>query len=169
MVRPAKKSVSERLLEKYVVLDNGCWQWQGAVSSHYGTIKASQTLDGGRRTLLVHRLSYEIHKGPIPEGLQIDHLCHNKLCINVEHLEAVTSQVNCMRKLNKDNQYVNRAHCSQGHEYSWDNTSYTKSGSRVCLSCQRARQTGYRNNNRKAYNDYIREWRRKKRESQQIS
>ena len=53
----------------------------------------------GKR-ILAHRLAYEAFYGPIPKNLEIDHLCHNKSCVNVNHLEAVTHQVNSQRRKN---------------------------------------------------------------------
>lgn len=79
---------------------NGCWNWTGSKSAKtkgrklpcvYGGFR----LNGG--TMPAHRASYEIHKGKIPTGLQIDHLCRNTLCVNPAHLEAVTNEVNVRR------------------------------------------------------------------------
>lgn len=84
-----------------------CWEWQGPTSGGYGVIGA-----GGRKCPLIrtHRLSYELLKGPIPDGLEIDHLCKNRRCCNPEHLEAVTKAENLRRV------WVNHTHCPRGHE-----------------------------------------------------
>lgn len=72
----------------------GCWVWQRSVASNdYGCLGV------GRKTVLAHRYFYEKYKGPIPEGMQIDHLCMNKLCVNPDHLEAVTQEENQARYL----------------------------------------------------------------------
>lgn len=69
-----------------------CWLWQGQQNRNgYGRIK----IQG--RWLMVHRVSYELHIGPIPEGLVLDHLCRNRLCCNPQHLEAVTVRENTLR------------------------------------------------------------------------
>lgn len=69
-----------------------CWSWTGCLNSKgYGCAQHEGKVQ------LTHRISYEVHNGPIPTGLQIDHLCRNKRCCNPTHLEAVTGKVNCER------------------------------------------------------------------------
>lgn len=85
-----------RLLEKTTILADpeACWQWQGCTNgTGYGQI----SLDAKMR--YAHRLAYELMVGPIPEGLVIDHLCRNKGCVNPDHLEAVTTEVNNARRV----------------------------------------------------------------------
>ena len=79
-------------LSRYKEDDRGCWIWQGAVhKSGYGSIKWK-----GKATV-AHRAVYEIVKGDIPESLVVDHLCSVKLCVNPDHLEAVSSSKNTQR------------------------------------------------------------------------
>ena len=73
----------------------GCHFWTGRLSRGYGMIRAN-----GKR-IPAHRFSYELAKGPIPEGLQVDHLCKNKSCVNPDHLEAVTQAENTRRACKK--------------------------------------------------------------------
>jgi hypothetical protein len=70
-----------------------CWPWVGA-KSHDGYARF-RTSDA--RTIIAHRMAYEMRVGPIPEGLTLDHLCRNKLCMNPAHLEAVTRRENMLR------------------------------------------------------------------------
>ena len=110
-----------------------CWEWGGGVvSSGYGRVG----IDGKRK--LVHRVAYESIIGPIPDGLQIDHLCRNILCYNPEHLEAVTQKENLRRG---DNHNRKKTHCPRGHPYSSDNLmSGTRRGGgkrRRCKECNK--------------------------------
>lgn len=81
-----------------------------------------------------HRLMYELFIGPIPEGLQIDHLCSNRACINPEHLEAVPPHVNKMRGRAGEWQKA-KTHCPHGHEYTEENTWRSHRGHRYCRAC----------------------------------
>ena len=82
-------------MQSKVVLDRGCWVWIGARNkAGYGSTSAGKR----NKSMLAHRRSYEALVGPIPEGLEIDHLCFNTSCINPEHLEPVTSAENQRRK-----------------------------------------------------------------------
>jgi hypothetical protein len=93
-----------RFRAKVRIDESGCWLWTAAarrtryksVVYSYGTYSVDGTPSGQR---LAHRVSYELFTGPIPQGLEVDHLCHNKLCVNPSHLVAVTHQENCKRRL----------------------------------------------------------------------
>lgn len=122
-----------------VVIDpsSGCWQWTGArrgsptVLGYYGGLQ----VDG--RQLAVHRYVYELLVGPIPDGLQIDHLCRNPPCCNPDHLEAVTQRTNLLRGNGISAKNASRTHCAQGHEYTPENTVYRKGRGRWCRACNR--------------------------------
>lgn len=76
------------------VAESGCWEWQGAKNSRgYGCVAVNG------KSQLAHRRAFELLVGPIPPGLQIDHLCRVQTCCNPEHLEAVTPLVNKRRGL----------------------------------------------------------------------
>lgn len=83
-----------------------------------------------------HRVSYEWEYGPIPDGLQIDHLCRNRACILPEHLEAVSAGENLRRSLMPLIRALDRAmpNCPRGHAYDEANT-YTHNGCRRCRKC----------------------------------
>jgi HNH endonuclease len=101
-----------------------CALWTGAVtSSGYGSLRHEG------RTVQAHRKAWEDANGPIPDGLHIDHLCRNRLCINPEHLEPVTPGENTRRA----RRIV--THCPQGHEYTEANTLRNGNGNRYCRTC----------------------------------
>src|SRR6185437_4997717 len=85
MPGPKPIPMAERFSRYYIPEPNtGCWLWFGADNGHYGQLKSN------RKTWLAHRVSYELHVGPIPPGMEIDHQCRLKLCVNPDHLRAVT-------------------------------------------------------------------------------
>ena len=99
-----KANTVEKMLGKYVRYEDACWVWTGKIAKNgYG--HASKDW----KTHLAHRLVYEALVGPIPEGLQLDHLCRNKACVNPAHLEPVTQQVNM------DRYSATVTHCPKGH------------------------------------------------------
>lgn len=71
---------------------DSCWNWTGTKSNGYG--RMDRTKDGISKQYLVHRVSFEMNNGPIPDGKVIDHICHNTLCVRPEHLQAVTQKQN---------------------------------------------------------------------------
>lgn len=76
---------------QYVVRDDGCWQWQGRLNAGgYGTLH----IDGCN---LAHRWHWQNINGPVPDGLDLDHLCRNRACCNPAHLEPVTRRTNVRR------------------------------------------------------------------------
>lgn len=119
--------------------NSGCWLWDGCTTVGYGRIY----MDG--KLALAHRVSYEAHKGPIPDGLQVDHLCRVKSCVNPDHLEAVTAKENMSRvptsaaTLKRD-----QTHCIHGHKYTQANTYRRPDGRRMCRECNRIRAYRYR-------------------------
>src|SRR3990167_623819 len=75
-----------------------CWQWTGACGGDgYGVFRIGSHTDGSRRMIAAHRFAYMALVGPIPEGLESDHLCRNHPCIKPAHIELVTSSVNSLR------------------------------------------------------------------------
>jgi hypothetical protein len=115
--------------------DNGCWQWLGSQKSKgYGAF----AVDG--KTMCAHRVSWELAVGPIPAGMEMDHLCRNPGCVNPDHLEVVTRRENSLRGMSFAGVNARKTHCPQGHPYDEENTSTnTTTGGRLCRSCCRAR------------------------------
>lgn len=127
--------------------NSGCWLWIGTDNGNgYGRGYCRHT----KRTKLAHRLVWETHHGPVPIGLQLDHLCRTKCCVNPAHLEPVTPSVNVKRgfspKRARDIGRLLRAavtHCPHGHEYTPANTYHKRDHrfpgvtSRCCRACNR--------------------------------
>lgn len=116
-----------------VVNSTGCWLWTGQVRTNgYG-----QAPTGKRKgRAAAHRFVYEFHMGPIPEGLELDHLCSTPLCVNPEHLEPVTHAENVRRGRSGAHNKVKTA-CPQGHKYDEVNTKWYQ-GRRYCRACANA-------------------------------
>lgn len=85
-------TIAERLWQR-VRKTEGCWEWEGSTTkAGYGQIFNGSP--GQNSMTYTHRLAYELLVGPIPDGLEIDHLCRNKVCCNPAHLEPVTPAEN---------------------------------------------------------------------------
>lgn len=128
-----------RFTRKFTVDANGCWVWTAAVESGgYGHMNV-----GGRagKMMRAHRLSYEHYIGPIPAGLDLDHLCRVRRCVNPAHLEAVTRRVNLLRGETLTAACAAATHCPQGHPYDGENTYVRtdagREGQRQCKACNR--------------------------------
>jgi HNH endonuclease len=124
---------------------NGCWLWGGSRSAAgYGMFYVGA---GGRT--LAHRYAYELVRGGVPHGRELDHLCRNPACVNPEHLEPVTHRTNVLRGTSPSALSATSSSCPNGHEYTPETTWLTPSGGRRCLTCFTA-QRSRRNVNRRA-------------------
>jgi hypothetical protein len=124
---------------------DGCWLWTGATNvGGYGRFNIYG------RTIAAHRLSYEATVGPIGPGLQIDHLCRNKLCVNPAHLEPVTQQENNRRSYSPSAVNARKTRCQHGHEMAGANLWVNpKTGYRQCRQCNNARRRASRKRTRR--------------------
>lgn len=115
-----------------------CWLWTGPLNDQgYGRYFPNAE---SPRPIRAHRAAYEFFVGPIPEGLELDHLCRVRHCVNPEHVEPVTHAENVRRGAAGNNKRA-KTHCPQGHPYSGDNL-YLYPGPRVhrgCRACVRLR------------------------------
>jgi hypothetical protein len=131
----------ERLLAGLTYEPNtGCWLWVKCSSNGYGLIYVMG------KNKHAHRLAYEELVGPIPEGLDIDHLCRVRACCNPAHLEPVTRGVNISRGMLPTmarERFSKITHCPQGHAYDEKNTYFYKGSERSCRACSREHQKRY--------------------------
>lgn len=134
VARPAE----ERFWPKVAMQPDGCWRWVGATQNNgYGVLAMP-----GRRVVLAHRWSYEHFVGSIPRGLEIDHLCRVRVCVNPAHMEAVTHRENGLRGEGgkaRGAQMRAKTHCVHGHEFTPENTRIKRDGNRACRTCNRER------------------------------
>lgn len=132
----------KKFSKKYNIVGE-CWLWNMSLSKDgYGSYK-------GRGA---HRASYEFSKGQIPEGLEIDHICRNRSCVNPKHLEAVTHEENIKRGVYGDRSWVRKIHgdktqCKRGHKYSGENLRIEKRTdggiARRCKECDKLKNKNY--------------------------
>ncbi len=139
-IRPSvKRPVEFRFWQQVAIIpEHSCWEWLGAKSPKgYGTFGAN------RKHFQAHRFSWQIHFGPIPDGLLVCHKCDNPSCVRPEHLFLGTALDNTRDMINKGRNRLpeishngNKTHCPRGHAYLGDNIIYHKNGRwRWCREC----------------------------------
>ena len=143
-MRASDVPARDRLLAKLVPHENGCWHWVGFIDkSGYGRLGYK-----GRRSETLQRAVYQEFVGPIPDGHDIDHVCHtnddtcpgglpctHRRCGNPAHLEALPRLAHSERTA--ATRVRATTHCPHGHQYDEDNTWIT-GGRRFCKTCNRA-------------------------------
>lgn len=124
---------------------NDCWNWKGTLLNGVGTYGRFHHKG---QYIYAHRLSYELSKGEIPEGLSIDHLCRNRQCVNPNHLETVTHKENMLRGYGVGGKGARQTHCKNGHPLSGDNLLILNKdkGWRRCRTCLKVYNKKYLDN-----------------------
>ena len=151
----AKRTLRERFESKVIYAENGCWLWSAAHFQRTGyALFCIKSGDGKWRPTVAHRIAYELYKDPIPDGLEVDHLCHtwdtacpggpacpHRGCVNPAHLEAVTHRANNLRGRAPSAISFRENRCQQGHEFTPENTYIKPSrpNKRECRKCMRVR------------------------------
>ncbi len=142
--------------------NSGCWLWLGNANQNgYGRVSMSRGTRGrGGKTTMVcaHRLAYERLVGPVPTGLELDHLCRNRGCCNPLHLEPVTHRVNSLRGTSAAAINAVKTHCPKGHEYVQANvySPPCRPTMRQCRICSAARKREYEIRKRERHMEAVR-------------
>lgn len=159
-VGEARVALPGNIIGRIVVPQTDCWIWNGATDRGYGRV----FIDGTAKR--VHKVVWEALNGPVPAGLQLDHLCRVRACVNPDHLEVVTNKVNVRRaqpylsrgsvteqaipkelrkgtrpSRERDYRPLPRTHCVNGHEYAADRPVGTP---HRCLECRNRRASHQR-------------------------
>jgi hypothetical protein len=133
----AVPAMIERMKRNMIVSESGCWLWQGfTYVSGYGSVSYRSK---ARR---VHRLSFELHHGPIPPGHDVCHTCDVRNCFNPAHLWSGPRQLNNRDTTDKfRNKNSQKTHCPRGHAFAEHGRVYEAGykGWRACIACQRGR------------------------------
>lgn len=132
-----KRSISMGLFQRLAPSWGPCWTWKAGLDSDgYGAF----WFDG--KTLSASRFSLSLIGTDIPLGMQPDHLCKVKKCINPSHLEVVTPRQNVLRTDSPPALNARKTHCSNGHPLSGDNLYQQGTRRRVCITCRRKHRIG---------------------------
>lgn len=130
-----------RFHKGYNVAESGCWEWVKCKDVNgYGMIGVGSRVNKSFKVARAHKWAYEMLVGLVPDGMELDHLCRNRHCVNPSHLEPVSHKENIRRGINLNRE---RFMCVAGHPLSGDNLYLAPSGKRQCKECQRRRSREY--------------------------
>lgn len=118
--------------------NSGCWLWMGGLRPPgYGQIMKT----GFPTSAFAHRVSWELYRGPIPDGMIVCHKCDTRSCVNPDHLFLGTNLDNTRDCISKGRHIANRemaqTSCYKGHPYGEDNLYVDRHGQRSCKICRR--------------------------------
>lgn len=123
-----------------------CWDWIGAIANEtgYGYLKCGSMTHGNMQNWLAHRFSYMMFKSYPVNGMEIDHLCKNRRCVNPEHLEEVDQKTNNLRSDSLSALNFRKTHCKNGHPFD-DFFTYNRpdGNGKDCKICRRKRSLDY--------------------------
>lgn len=134
------------------VTESGCIIWLGSEAKGYGRFALAKG-----KTVRAHRFSYERHIGPIPDGMEPDHLCRVTLCVNPHHLEAVTRTENNKRSCSPSGLNSKKKSCKRGHLLDGENL-YEWNGHRICRMCRRGHSSSSYKKHREKNIDYMKRY-----------
>ncbi len=158
-------AVVHRFMQKISIdPSNGCWNWTGCIgNTGYG----QACIENGIRKY-AHVLAYEIFIGPKPKGLDLDHLCRNRRCVNPSHLEPVTRRENLMRGNTIPARKAAQTHCKRGHPLEGDNLYITSNGTRSCRICKDANYKKWLSTHRERRREIDRDCYHRKKERENV-
>lgn len=141
--KPGQRLTFEERYERLAFPEpnSGCYIWMGALNYNgYGKMGIGLASEGTHRMQYAHIVAYEHFVGPVPVGMELDHKCRMRCCVNPDHLEPVTHAENVRRGLAGEvtrTRMAAQTHCKRGHLLSGENLRLRKDGVRLCITCYR--------------------------------
>lgn len=141
-----KVRTAEERFWQHVQKTETCWIWLATTDRQgYGQFHPEPGMNR-----IAHKWLYQRMVGPIPEGMQLDHLCRNTSCVNPAHLEVVTARENTMRGNSRSAINARKTECNRGHPFTPKNTRRDRYGQRNCRKCDYIRLVMYRQKRRES-------------------